>query len=443
MMHIPPDAAEQPAQDDLAAQVANAERAWQRLWMRIRTITPRGAARLLLVLAALWGLARLLILSWGVLMPFVVGLAMAYLLLPLVNMLSRWLPRWAAVLAVFIGLIFTLVGAWTFIVPPLVSQLAALAQALPTGDQIQKFLTGLRQSWSALEPQMQQEIGAVAESVFTTLRDSFLTSLQGMLNFVVGSLLTVFNLLGFVLGLVIVPFFIYYVLNDHAEIHPAVDRILPGWLRADFWAMVRIVDGNFSRYIRGQLVLVLIGAAATFLGLVILSVVGLQGVQYRLLLSIFAGLTVLIPYVGFVIAVLAAFGVGAFSSWQTALAMAVVVFIVKQVVDTLFYPIVVGRSVHLHEAIVLLVLVILSEFGFIWVILAPPVAAAARDLFLYAYGRLGDPPRPAGLLPGEPLPGTIVAEQDRSLRADDKLDAGEHIGGKRRPRRILSGGQKD
>jgi predicted PurR-regulated permease PerM len=398
--------------------------------MRIRTITPSGAARLLLVLAALWGLIRLIILSWSVLGPFVVGLGVAYLLLPLVNLLTRWLPRWAAVLAVFIGLIVALVGAWTFIIPPLVSQLTALAQALPTGEQIQNFLNGLRQYWSGLDPQTQQEIGAFTESIFTTLRESFLTSLLGMLNFILGGLLTVFNLLGFLLGLLIVPFFIYYVLNDYDEIHPAIDRILPVWLRPDFWAVVRIVDGNFSRYIRGQFVLVLMGAAATFLGLVILSLVGLQGVEYRLLLSIFAGLTVLIPYVGFVLAVLAAFGVGAFSSWQTALAMAVVVFIVKQVIDTLIYPIVVGRSVHLHEAIVLLVLVMLSEFGFIWVILAPPVAAAARDMFVYAYGRLDEPPRPAGLLPGEPLRKTDQAGQDHGLAAN-----GEHTSRRRRPRR--------
>ncbi len=51
---------------------------------------------------------------------------------------------------------------------------------------------------------------------------------------------------------------------------------------------------------------------------------------------------------------------------------------------------------------------VLSEFGLIWVILAPPVAAVARDLFVYAYGRFNEPPRPAGVLPGEPLP---IAEE--------------------------------
>jgi predicted PurR-regulated permease PerM len=231
----------------------------------------------------------------------------------------------------------------------------------------------------------------------------------------------VFNVLGFLLGLVIVPFFVYYVLNDHAEIAPAIDKLLPPWMRADFWAFVRIFDTNFSSYLRGQLVLVLLGAVATFLGLEVLELVGMQGVQYTLLLSIFSGLTVLIPYVGFVLATLAAFGVGAFTSWQTGLAMAVVVFVVKQVVDTLVYPIIVGRSIHMHEAIVLIVLVVLSEFGFIWVVLAPPIAAVARDLFLYVYGRFDDPPRPAGLLPGQPLPqleAPTVKVATEVLRAD-------------------------
>jgi hypothetical protein len=129
------------------------------------------------------------------------------------------------------------------------------------------------------------------------------------------------------------------------------------------------------------------------------------------LLSIFSGLTVLIPYVGFVLAALAAFGVGAFASWQAGLAMALVVFVVKQVVDTLIYPIVVGRSIRMHEAIVLIVLVVLSEFGFIWVILAPPVAAVIRDMFLYIYGRFGDPPRPAGLLPGEETAAAVAVPE--------------------------------
>jgi predicted PurR-regulated permease PerM len=420
-MNLPPETTEQSRREALAAKVERSRRAWHTLDMRIRSITPRGAARLLLVVGALWILGWLVVTSWGVLAPFVVGLGVAYLLLPLVNLLSRNLPRWIAVLIVFAGLIMALSAAWMFIIPPLASQITALLQQLPSGQQIQDFLSTMQRAYSALDAEAQTRINTVLGTISTTLRENFFSSLQGVLNIIIGGLFTVFNLLGFMLGLVIVPFFIYYVLNDQEQIKPALDRILPAWLRADFWAVVRIFDGNFSRYIRGQLVLVLIGAAATFLGLAGLALVGMPGVEYKLLLSVFAGLTVLIPYVGFVLATLAAFGVGAFSSWQTALAMAVVVFVVKQVVDTLIYPIVVGKSVHLHEAIVLIVLVVLSEFGFIWVILAPPVAAAARDLFLYVYGRFGEPPRPAGLLPGEQP--ALAAEREAGFSQEAHLPA--------------------
>src|SRR5580765_7334501 len=101
-MNVPPEPAEPAQQEDLAARVERSRRAWRRLGMRIRSITPSRAARLLLVVLALWGLARLAEISWDVLAPFVVGLALAYLLLPLVNMLSRYMPRWGAILLVFV-----------------------------------------------------------------------------------------------------------------------------------------------------------------------------------------------------------------------------------------------------------------------------------------------------------------------------------------------------
>jgi predicted PurR-regulated permease PerM len=400
-MNRSPLVQEPPQPEDATAQVERARRAWQRLDMRIRSITPSGLVHFLLALGALAVLAWLAARSWGALAPFVAGLAITYLLLPLVDRLSRWMPRWCAILVVFGTLILMFAAAWTFIVPPLVNQIIALLQSLPSRSQLQSLLVSLQRIYSGLDTQLQTQISGIIDSAIAILRDNLPKSLQDVLKFVVDSLFTVYNVLSFVLGLVIVPFFMYYVINDSAKIAPALNRMLPGWLRADFWAVVRIVDANFSRYLRGQLVLTLLGAVATLIGLTALSLVGFQGVEYTLLLSIFSGLTVLIPYVGFVLAVAAAFGVGLLTSWQTAVAMAIVVFVIKELIDTLVYPIIVGRSVHLHAAIILILLVVLSEFGIIWVILAPPVAAAARDLFLYVYGRFDDPPRPAGTLPNE------------------------------------------
>ncbi|HEX2515301.1 MAG TPA: hypothetical protein VH257_11380, partial [Chloroflexota bacterium] len=51
----------------------------------------------------------------------------------------------------------------------------------------------------------------------------------------------------------------------------------------------------------------------------------------------------------------------------------------------------------------------LSQLGWQWIFLAAPVAAVAHDLWRYAFGRLGDPPRPAGVLPGAELSGAEPA----------------------------------
>jgi predicted PurR-regulated permease PerM len=74
---------------------------------------------------------------------------------------------------------------------------------------------------------------------------------------------------------------------------------------------------------------------------------------------------------------------------------------VQQLQGTFVAPRVQRRSIDLHPAILVVILVLLSQFGWLWVLLAAPLAIAARDVFRYVYGRLDDPPRPAGLLPGQ------------------------------------------
>jgi predicted PurR-regulated permease PerM len=58
----------------------------------------------------------------------------------------------------------------------------------------------------------------------------------------------------------------------------------------------------------------------------------------------------------------------------------------------------------IHPAFLVVAIVALSQFGVFWLFLAAPVVAITRDLLRYIYGRVSEPPRPAGLLPGEPLP---------------------------------------
>jgi hypothetical protein len=79
------------------------------------------------------------------------------------------------------------------------------------------------------------------------------------------------------------------------------------------------------------------------------------------------------------------------------------------------------RYIDIHPAIFVILLVLLSQFGFFWVLVAAPLSIVLRDLFVYAYGRLSDPPRPAGVAPGERR---TVPLARRQLRAGNEVARG-------------------
>src|SRR4051812_19093300 len=160
--------------DDLSARVVYARRAWARLGMRLRSVTPSTLARALLVVIGLWLLGWLVARSWSVLAPFVVGLAIAYLLLPVVDFFEWQLPRWAAILIVYGMLCLTLFGAWEYIVPPLVNQIAALVSDLPGAlqSQLPGLLANLQKIYKALPRDTQQQISGLIEGASSMVRDN-------------------------------------------------------------------------------------------------------------------------------------------------------------------------------------------------------------------------------------------------------------------------------
>jgi len=88
----------------------------------IRRLSLRQAARFALTGGGIAAIVTLIVTASDVLMPFIVGLVLAYLLMPLVNRLSRWLPRWFAILLVYAAGAAALGMLTVFLVPPLISQ---------------------------------------------------------------------------------------------------------------------------------------------------------------------------------------------------------------------------------------------------------------------------------------------------------------------------------
>src|SRR3712207_2382362 len=107
----------------LVVSAQRGRRAWQRLGLRLRSVTPSMLMRFLLVLGALAFIGYIIWMAWDVLLPFQVGAVLAYLLLPLVNRLDRRMPRPLAILLVFgVGLaVFVL--ALAYLLPVVVGEI--------------------------------------------------------------------------------------------------------------------------------------------------------------------------------------------------------------------------------------------------------------------------------------------------------------------------------
>jgi predicted PurR-regulated permease PerM len=178
---------------------------------------------------------------------------------------------------------------------------------------------------------------------------------------------------------------------------------LPNWLEADFWAVARILDRALGGFIRGQVLIAFVVGGLTFLGLRLLERLGWPDMRYEVLLAIFAGLLQLIPTFGVVLNLGLGTLAGLSHSSEMALAVLLVYLAVHWLVGAFITPRLTRRVVAIHPAVLVLVLVALGQLGIFWVLLAAPVAAIARDLFRYAYGRFGEPARPPGLLPSGPV----------------------------------------
>ena len=385
--------------DRLHAAAQRGQRAWQRFGLRVRSITPSMLVRAALVLGALVIIGAILWQAWGVLLPFQVGAVLAYILIPLVHRLDRYLPRPLAILLVFgVGLVVIVLGLG-YLLPIVAEQFQGLLGIVPGPTQIARLFNRINEVVERLPPNAQAFVQNVIERAVTTVRANVFVYIQTALNLAITTVLSLLNTVGFVLGFLIVPFWLFYVLQDEQRGKDAFMRLLPRTIRADVVAVLRIIDRVFSNYLRGQLILGVMVGGSAFLGLQGLSLLGFEGIHSTALLGIFAGITELIPTIGPFIGAIPAVIMGLFTSWETTIAIVILYVLIQQVENAVLVPRVTGKTLDIHPAILMIALVALSQFGLLWAILAAPLMALARDLFRYVYGRFDDPPRPAGVLP--------------------------------------------
>jgi predicted PurR-regulated permease PerM len=342
--------------------------------------------RLALVVGITVFLLWLVIAAWAALVPFFLGLILAYLLLPIVNFLDEHSPRFMrrrriarplAIVIVYIAVIGVVAGFVSYFVPVVATQAEALSQVAPTyWRQIERLYTiDITEFLDRIPPEIREPIDANIARAGATLVDGVQKGIEVTLR-------TISQTLSFILGLVIIPFWLFYVLNDHAHTRRTFYALLPDAIREDVRCIVTIVDGLLGSYLRGQLLLCLIVGGMATIALILL------GIDAALLLGTIAGVLELIPilgpYMGALPAVLIALVKEPILALWTALAFAAI----QQIENLFLVPRISGNAVRFHPALVMVIVLMGSQLAGLWgLLVAVPVAAMIRDVYAYLYLR--------------------------------------------------------
>lgn len=313
----------------------------------------------------------------SVLLPFVAGIIIGYLLDPWASKFEKWgMNRTFATITVMILVVLIMVPAVILLFGVIDEQLGNFLRALPN------YIGSL---WRKVEPillQMQERFPSLEpEKIREYLRGNLANGVKLMVNVarsVVTSGFAIFNVLSLLL---ITPVVAFYMLRDWDTFVSKVDSLLPKHSKKAIEKQAREIDVILASFIRGQLsVCVLLG---TFYA-VGLYVVGLD---LGVLVGFLAGILSFIPYVG-TISGFAASMVIAFAQFDSMMPIiqVVAVFMVGQFIEGNFLtPKLVGDSIGLHPVWVMFALLAGGVLlGFLGLMIAVPLAAIIGVLVRHA-----------------------------------------------------------
>jgi predicted PurR-regulated permease PerM len=333
----------------------------------------------------IWGILLLafvliLVLLKSILLPFVAGMAIAYLLDPLCDRLEK-MGCSRDVATVIVSAIFaTLVVLFLLlIVPPVIQEIVSFLTSLPdlissTYERMLPYLT----RWQArLNLPSSAELAGLARERFGTA----LAWLAGALQGVAAQGLAIANLLSLIFNTPVVTF---YLLRDWDKLVGKIDELLPRAHAQTIRTQAILVNQTLAGFARGQSLVCLT------LGIYYATALAIIGLPFGIVIGLIAGILTFIPYVGSLtgFAVSMAIAIGQFDDpWRVLLLAAV--FGIGQILEGNFLtPKLVGDRVGLHAVWIIFALLAGGAlFGFVGLLLAVPVAAVIGVMVRFSIGQ--------------------------------------------------------
>lgn len=312
----------------------------------------------------------------NILLPFVAGMAVAYLLDPIADKLESWgLSRTLATVLITGLFILVSLGALFLLLPVLYHQVVNLISRAPA------IIAALRDYILPLFESLEPEQGVRVRDALAGLSDDIVGWALGLGGGLWRSGLALVNVIAM---LFITPIVAFYLLRDWDNLVARVHELLPRKHAAVIREQLSKVNNTLAGFVRGQ------GLVCLTLGLFYAIGLSIAGLDFGLIVGLSAGALSFIPYVG----AIAGFVVGvilAFLQFDTMLQVAAValVFAIGQVLEGNFLsPKLVGERVGLHPVWVIFgAFAGAALFGFVGILLAVPATAVIGVLVRFAIER--------------------------------------------------------
>lgn len=352
----------------------------------------------LLLISSIFILGKFLNILQPVLVPVAIAAILSYLLSPLVHWIRKKalrehkLSRTRAILLVYSALtiFFTVIALMVII--PASSQLNELIQdrekIIKNAQKKLSSFSNVIESFNAssdkttIQPDKTDD-EAINNLLWNKLVDWIKNpeTSQKLVGFLGKTANGFVGVLGYALGLILVPVYLFFFLRDSAFIERNWDMIIPlknSTLKDEIVSLIKEINGYIVAYFRGQVLVSVIDGALT--GIILM----LLGLDYALVIGVSLAIFGVIPFVGFIITAIPALLIAAGQDGGPGPLWVLIVFIAVQQFDGFFIqPKIVGESVGLHPLTVIFSVLCWSLLigGILGALLAVPLTASIKVLF--------------------------------------------------------------
>lgn len=345
----------------------------RKLWFQL------GVATLLLLLITKflidvqWIFAPFFILISTIFIPLLISGVLYYITAPLQTFLERYkFPRFASIGVIFLLIIAAVFIAVIIVVPPINEEINGLIKIAPQIIQNSNdFVIDMLEKSGSLPAWLDETIVKSTQYINTFSLNFGRWIVQFFQSIIQGALI-----------LVLVPFFLLFMLKDHEKFIPSITRFFSTNTGKWISKTLKDIDNVLGLYIQGQILISIILAIMLFTGYSII------GLNYALLLAVFALFMNIIPFIGPWIAFVPALLIAYFQEPKLVLLVCIITLAAQQIDANLITPNIMGKTLSIHPLTIIVVLFTAGKIaGFLGILLAVPTYAVGKSIVSNIYDK--------------------------------------------------------